>query len=181
MYKTCKATVLTALVLAVSPSMAQACITADEVDALAMVSAPAVINTAVKQCSVALGKNAYLLQNQDSIIAKFADKRDVAMPAAFRAVQKVMKGSTTNGKFDQAIAGVSSDAILKIFENGMISEVKLDAKSCLVANEVIATLAPLPPENLTRLFTIILQLPTDTSKKSSFTVCPLNSIVPVVR
>ena len=157
----------------------KSCITGAEVDALMTVYAPELINTAVKQCSVVLKKDSYLLQNKDSLIAKFTGKRAAAVPLANRAIQKLMKDSTNN-TFSQALAGMKPDTVIEVFGTGMISSVKLDTKTCLATNEIIATLAPLPPENLTQLSTILVQLSMDASKKKPLNSCPFTpGILPI--
>jgi hypothetical protein len=164
-------TVTVSLIFAAQPSMVcaieQVCIKGDEIDALTTVVAPAVINAAVKQCSTVLAKDAYLLQNYDGLIAKFAEKRDAALPLANLAIQKITQDESTTGKVDQAIARLSPNLKLERFQTGAISALKLDAKTCLAINEVMVTLAPLPPENLTHLLTTIVQLSANDSKKKS--------------
>ncbi len=165
-----------ALTFAVQPSLLAAidksCVTGAEVDALMTVYAPELINTAVKQCSVVLKKDTYLLQNKDSLIAKFTGKRTAAVPLANRAIQKVMRDYTTDKTVSQAIVGMKPDEVIKVFGVGMIAAVKLDTKTCLATNEIMATLAPLPPENLTQLSTILVQLSMDVSKKKPLNICP---------
>ena len=170
------AAISVALTFVAQPSMLAAidksCITGAEVDALMTVYAPELINTAVEQCSVVLKKDSYLLQNKDSLIAKFTGKRAAAFPLANRAIQKLMKDSTNN-TFSQALAGMKPDTVIEVFGTGMISSVKLDTKTCLATNEIMATLAPLPPENLTQLSTTLVQLSLGSdTKKKSFDICP---------
>ena len=151
----------------------QSCVTRAEIDALMTVYAPELINTTVKQCSVALKKETYLLQNKDSLIAKFTEKRSAAMPIAARAIQKLMKDYTTDKTLSQTLAGMKSDELVDVFGVGMISAVKLDPKTCLATNEILVTLAPLPPENLSQLSTILIQLSMDAyTKKKPLNTCP---------
>lgn len=166
-----------ALTFVVQPSMLAAidksCVTGAEMDALIAVYAPELINTAVKQCSGVLKKETYLLQKKDSLIAKFTGNRAAATPLASRAIQKLMKGYTTNNTFAQALAGMKSDALIEVVGAGIISAVKLDTKTCLATNEIMATLDPLPPENFAQLATTLVQLSLGSdTKKKSFDICP---------
>lgn len=151
----------------------QSCVTTAEVEALTIVYAPELINTAVKQCSLALKKETYLLQNKDNLIAKFTEKRASAMPLASRAIQKLMKDYTTDKTVAKALATMKPDTLVEFFGAGVMSSVKLDKNVCLATNEIMATLAPLPPENITQLSTILIQLSMDANtKKKPFNLCP---------
>ena len=136
------------------------------------VYAPELINTAVKQCSVVLKKDAYLIQNKNSLTTKFTEKRAAATPLASRAIQKLMKGYTADNTFAQALVGMKSDTLIELF-GAAISSVKLDRKTCLATNEIMATLDPLPPENFAQLATTLFQLSLDAdTKKKLFDICP---------
>lgn len=177
MYKFWKiASLSIALIFVAKPAMASVtCITSSEMDALLIISAPTVLKVVKQKCKIVLSKDAYLIQNNESILAKFEANRDASRSLAAKAVLKIMLSQSLNKTQVESLRAMPSDSILELWQNGISTSLKVDANSCLVGNESMELLDPLPPQNMTKGLTLLMQAGFNSvSKKQqiSFPLCP---------
>ena len=148
------------------------CITAPEIQSIAMVSTPTLLQTAKQKCQSVLSKDAYLIQNNEALVAKFEQNREAFIPSASAAFKKIMVSTAPNKEQVDFFNAMPLATMVSLFQVSLVSTIKMDAKTCYIANEVVELLEPLPPQNMARLFTILMQFGSTGQKQSSFVACP---------
>ncbi len=138
------------------------CVSRAESQAVVAHLMPNLVKSTAKRCVSRLGADAYLADNAAGLERDLSPLSRQAWPRAKRALER-----------RSGTALPDNDAILEIgrmaITEGIASE--LDAGKCGMVDELLEQLAPLPPENLARVFALFLETGLNNTKDAPFKVC----------
>ncbi len=153
---------IAAALLAATPGVASAaeppCLTPAEFTALAEYALPSVISGTSQRCSAVLSADAWLPKNGDRLAARYARAKGTAWPGAKAAFLKL--SSTTNDDANKLLRGMPDASLQQILDatmEGMVSQ-QIQPERCSAIDTVARLLAPLPPENTSRLIAAVVGL-----------------------
>ena len=140
------------IVQAVAASAQQACVTEEEVSAIAIYSVPSLVEAVRLRCAGQLSANGYLSRPNNSLKNRYAALQTKVWPRAKAGLLKVLSGP--NGEASQSrqgldmIAGLPDDAIRPFVDALIVQEVspKIDTQRCARIERVIELASPIDPE-----------------------------------
>jgi len=146
------------------PAPPPPCLTPAQVSDMVLFALPSVLDAVAVKCRPSLAANAYLLNGGHALSERLG--ADSA-----RHWQGAMSALKTFGD-KKMPEGISADTARSLIRDVMASEMlkKVTPADCGRINEGAELLAPLPPENLGRLFAIALDAMAD-GKKGSPRIC----------
>lgn len=159
------------LALASLPQMAHGqtqavtCIPQAQAQQLFLYTLPDMVTGVVNKCSPLLPNTAFL-NRSGPLVASYRAKADAAWPQAKAAFLR-MGG-------DEARKLPASDELLRPVVSALIgSMVSKDIKpdDCLVADALIESLAPLPPENIARVIVVLAMASQKPGRGGGFVIC----------
>ena len=179
-----KSVIALAVVAMLSASAAQAqdasCLTADEARPLFQYALGDAMTGAVQACTPTLGQTSFLATGGSDMIKRYHDAQATAWPVARKAIRKAILASGSHDKTDTMLAKLPDEA-MQPFVSGMVKQMvgsALKPKDCAKFDEFARLLAPLPPENMAGLITLIVELMNrpKPGQKQDFNLCPTQSV-----
>ena len=159
------------LVLATLPGVARAaeapCLTRQEFSSLAAYALPSALSGAAERCQPFLGNGAFLTANGDSLVERYAARKDSSWPAAKAAFLKL--SSRTDGKANDLFKLMPDDTLQDMVDlmiEGMVSQ-EIPTAKCGTIDEFARLLAPLPPENTAQIIGLLVSLAGKPAKDGS--------------
>lgn len=169
----------TALALAL-PAMATAqtatqCLTPKEAQALITFALPDIITSVSSKCTPSLGTDGYLTRSGADLATRYRTAAAPNWPMAKQAIRKFV-GTDTD-----LFQSLPDDALKGFFGAGVSTAIVKDIKpeQCSDIDRVMKVLSPLPPENMSQLVGIVLEMsarpPAQAAArktKAPFSICP---------
>jgi hypothetical protein len=145
-------TLLLAALLTATPRTEPPCITPAEITDALLFILPALIDGTAEKCRAALPAEAYLFVGARSLGERLKAESKVHYAGAVSAFEKMAKEKLPRGLSEATVSGLIAE--------GMRGELLADMKSsqCADINQTAELLAPLPPENLGGLATLLIRL-----------------------
>ena len=157
---------LAASTTAIAQTQSRPCITPAENEAVVAYVMPDLIGALETRCARALPADAFLGKRSAALKKKLEPASHRAWPRAKKPVQGFVGLNTPiSGPFESVARSALAPAAATMIAQGF------DAEQCRIADRLLAELAPLPPENLTRVMALFLELGSMQSDKVPFRVC----------
>ena len=160
------------------------CLTPEEAKPLFQYALGDALSGAAQSCTPTLGQASFLATGGADMIKRYRDAQSAAWPVARRAIRKAILSSGAHDKSEDLIAKLPDEA-LQPFVSGMVKQIVASAlkpKDCARFDEIAQLLAPLPPENMAGLITLVVEL-MDRPKpgqKQNLNLCPLQPVTAVL-
>jgi len=143
-----------AAALALQPTLAsaqQACITEDEVSAIAIYSLPSVVQSVRLRCDGQLAASGYLARRGDALIARYAALQNGAWPRAKAGMLKVIarKSATAPNRQTLDMIGTLPDSAVRPLVDALIVQElspKIEVRHCGRIERMIEIASPIDPE-----------------------------------
>ena len=143
-----------AAVLALHPTLAsaqQACVTEDEVSAVAIYSVPSVLQAVRLRCGSALSSGGYLARRGDALSGRYAALQARVWPRAKSGLLKVLasKSGPSQGRQGlETLGALPDDAVRPLVDALIVQEVspRIATGNCTRIEWVIEAMAPIDPE-----------------------------------
>ncbi len=149
-----------AAIAAIAPGIAQAkeapCLTPAEFSSLAAYSLPNVIQGTKARCAQTLGPESFLRTEGDRLSAAYGARKSLAWPSAKAAFIRMSAGS--NEQANSVLKELPDESLkpmLDLVIEGMVSQ-QISLKECRTLDRFVRLLAPLPPENMAELITLVV-------------------------
>jgi hypothetical protein len=151
---------------------AKPCMTRDEAQNLMAFAMPDLISGIAAQCKPHLSDDAFLTKSGSDLVARYRTNGNAAWPKAKKAMFKMIGD-------DSMAAALPDDVTKGLLTAGITAAMSKDFKSedCNSISDIVETLAPLPPQNMASLISLILEM---TSKKSSAGNEPALNVCPAI-
>jgi len=134
------------------------CLTEPELSGMAGFTLPSVLQGVMTKCQPSLSPHGFFATRGDAMIARYAQDKDAAWPAAKAAFMKF--GADKDDKTMKQVARLPDDK-LKPFVEGMVEQMvgdEIKPSSCVAIERVAGLLDPLPATNTAQLVGFILAL-----------------------
>ena len=158
------AALLAAASVPTSASAQDRCISRAENQALVAHLLPDLLESVEKRCTPVLGRGTFLERGAKELAGKAEPMSRRAWPAAREALERQSGSRLPKNDY---ILNIGRRAITDGIANGM------DAQACRTTDELLAQLAPLPPENLANVFALFLEAGLNGNPDSELRVCPV--------
>lgn len=166
------AAVLVAMPAQAAQEAAQPCLSAADVQALAVYALPSAMDGLIERCSPQLAADGFLRRQGPALVASYKRGKQAAWPRARRALLQV--ASEKDPKSIDLIATMPDEALQPFVESmigGMVAT-QLKPEQCGAAERVVRLLAPLPAANMAELAGLLFQLgATGKQKAGGLAVC----------
>lgn len=151
---------------AATPTTPPPCLTRTEAQGVIAFALPSVVGGLNEKCRPSLPATAYLPRNAASLASRFRPASDSAWPTARTAFQKLAG--------EELPSFLNDAAIRTLFEAGISGALTEQVKigDCATVDRVFEVLAPLPPENMTALVTLLMEVGASRSTDQRFRLCP---------
>ena len=128
-----------------------ACITEDEVSAVAIYSVPSIIQAVRLKCSAQLSSSGYMARRGDALSARYAALQGRMWPQAKSGMLKLLASQSTASQARQTtqmISGLPDDAVRPLVDALIVQEVsgKIETRQCTRIEWVVEAIAPIDPE-----------------------------------
>lgn len=143
---------LAATALALHPALAQAeqaCISEDEVSALAIYSMPSLVQSLRLQCGAELSASGFVARRGDAFSARFAGLQSAVWPRAKSGLLKYASGKSTAGSQNlQIFANLPDNAVRPLIDALIVQEIsaKIGRGQCSKIERVMEAVAPIDPQ-----------------------------------
>ncbi|MFM5915652.1 hypothetical protein D5I55_00755 [Chakrabartia godavariana] len=171
-------TLALALPAVATAQTAKQCLTPKEAQSLITFALPDVITSVGAKCAPAIGPEAYLAKAGPDLAARYRTAAAPNWPTAKQALLKFVD-------MDAALlANLPDEALKGFFGAGVATAIvkQVDAAQCADIDRIMKTLAPLPPENMSQLVGIMLEIgarpkaqAAAAKAKAPFSICPASS------
>ncbi len=162
------------------PTMATAqqakqCLTPKEAQGLVSFALPEIISSVSSKCAPSLGPDGYLSRSGTELAGRYRAAAVTSWPSAKLALRKFIDTDTAflDNLPDEALKGILGAGI----STAVVKDIK--PTQCGDIDRVARVLAPLPPENMSQLVGIVLELtarpPAQAAvakTKAPFSICP---------
>jgi hypothetical protein len=162
------------------PAMATAqtakqCLTPKEAQGLVSFALPDIITSVTTKCTPTLGTDGYLSRSGTELASRYRAAAMTSWPTAKLAVRKFMDTDLS------ILDNLPDDALKGFLGAGISTAVVKDIKpaQCGDIDRIAKVLAPLPPENMSQLVGIVLELSSRppaqaavAKAKAPFSICP---------
>lgn len=138
------------------------CVSRAESQAVVAHLMPTLLESAGKNCAPKLGNSSYIAANGAALSAKLTPLSKKAWPATKAALERQSGDALPDNEMLLDLGRVA-------IAEGITG--KLDADSCGMVDQLMRQLAPLPPENLAKVFALFLETGLNESKNSPIKVC----------
>lgn len=164
-----------ALPATVTAQTAKQCLTPKEAQGLVSFALPDIITSVSTKCAPSLGPNGYLSKSGVELAGRYRAAAATSWPAAKLALRKFVDTDPS------LIDNVPDDALKGFLGAGVSTAVVKDVKptQCADIDRIARVLAPLPPENMSQLVGIVLELSSRppaqaavAKTKAPFSICP---------
>lgn len=163
--------------LALQPQIATAqaaCITEDEVSAMAIYAVPGMVQSMQLRCGGELSRNGWLARGGDAFAARYAELRGRAWPKAKAGLLKIVRGEGVDAQAAQTLALVANlpdQNVRPLVDALIVQEVsaKIPVSDCGRIERVMAAIAPIEPEVAGTLIGVTAGLFTDEQPL----ICPM--------
>lgn len=141
-----------AVALALQPAVAQAqqaCISEDEVSAMAIYSMPSLVQSVRLQCGPALASSGFLARRGDSFAARYAGLQNAVWPRAKSGLLKYGSHKASTASQNIAMfANLPDNAVRPLIDALIVQEAsaKIDSKQCGRIERMMEAVAPIDPE-----------------------------------
>jgi hypothetical protein len=153
-------------------------LTPREAQAVVTFTLPDTISGLASKCGPVLGSGSYLAQSGNDIAARYRPAASASWPQARTAIRKIAGDNA-------ALVDLMSDEALKSISAGLATTAvlkQIDPSSCSDVDRILRAVAPLPPENMSMLVGILLEISSRpkaqaavAKAKSPFNICPAPS------
>lgn len=155
-----------AAALALQPAVAgaqQACITEDEVSAMAIYSVPSLVQSVRVRCNGKLASSGFLARRGDALIARYAKLQSSVWPRAKSGLLKFGAGKARGapGQVDPSMFATLPDNAVRPLVDALIVQeaaAKLEPSHCGRVERVIEAVAPIDPEVAGTLIGVVVGL-----------------------
>jgi hypothetical protein len=135
----------------VAASAQQACVTEDEVSAIAIYSMPSLVEAVRLRCQGELSPNGFLNRPNNSLKNRYATLQTRVWPRAKSGLLKIFAGRTSAAQSQQSVEMIRSlpdDAVRPLVDALIVQEAspKIDTKQCGRIERVIELASPIDPE-----------------------------------
>ena len=143
-----------AAALLLQPTMAAAqqapaCVTEQEVSAIAIYSVPSIVQAVKQRCGNELSTSGYLARRSNALTARYTALQPTVWPRARTGLFKLFAGKASGGSEGlDAIATLPDDAVRPLVDALIVQEAapKVAVKNCSRIERVIEVMAPIDPE-----------------------------------
>lgn len=169
------AAMVVAIPAAATAQTASQCLTPKEAHGLITFALPDIITSVSTKCAPSLGEDGYLSRSGADLAARYRAAAAPNWPMAKQAIRKFIGTDT------ELLQNLPDDALKGFFGAGVTTAIVKDIKpeQCGDIDRVMKVLAPLPPENMSQLVGIILEMsarpPAQAAArkaKAPFSICP---------
>ena len=158
----------------IAAAAAPACLTAAEAQTLIRVALPEVIGALTDKCKASLSGTAFILQSGAALKARYQMTADAAWPSVKPVVAKVAG--------DQAafLTSMPDEAVRPLFSAIVAGQIGKGVKTeqCSKIDSLMASIAPLPAENMADMVVAIFGLSAKDGKDSDLNLCPTPASIP---
>jgi len=144
---------LTAASLLFQPTLASAqaaaCVTEQEVSAIAIYSVPSLVQAVRLRCADELGSSGYLARRGDALSARYAALQPAVWPRAKSGLFKLFTGAASDSRRGLDTISTLPDDAVRPFVDALIvqeSAPKIAPRNCTRIERVIEVMAPIDPE-----------------------------------
>jgi len=135
----------------IAASAQPACITEDEVSAVAIYSVPSILQAVRMRCGAQLSSSGYLARNGDGLSRRYAALQTRVWPRAKAGMLKVLANQTSDSQArqnTQMLSTLPDDAVRPLVDALIVQEVtgKIPLRQCTRVEWVIEAIAPIDPE-----------------------------------
>ncbi len=164
-----------ALPATVTAQTSKQCLTPKEAQGLVSFALPDIITSVGTKCAPSLGPDGFLSRSGAELAGRYRASAATSWPAAKLALRKFMDADTS------FLDNLPDDALKGFLGAGVSTAVVKDVKpsQCADIDRIARVLAPLPPENMSQLVGIVLELsarpPAQAAvakTKAPFSICP---------
>lgn len=145
------------------------CLTRPEAEAVIAFAMPTLITGIADKCRPALASGGYLPGNATSLAARYRPLSNSAWPTARTAFQKISG--------EQIPAFLDDNTLRTLFEAGLSGALtdQVSDNDCKTVDHVLEAVAPLPPENMSRLVVLLIEAsasrPQNAQQNRTFRLC----------
>ncbi len=125
------------------------CLTRSEMRSGISYIMPMLMNAAKNACATALPKGSFLTDGSTDMIGKYQILADNNKATAISLISKFGSEMKLEGLDPKSETDMFAELLPIMIEEGVSKEIK--PESCATMNDIVESLAPLPPENMTRL------------------------------
>ena len=132
-----------------SAQQASACVTEQEVSAIAIYSVPSIVQAMRLRCGGELAASGYLARRGNALTARYAALQPAVWPRARSGLFKLFAGkASSGGEGLDAISTLPDDAVRPLVDALIVQETapKIALKNCTRLERVIEVMAPIDPE-----------------------------------
>lgn len=154
------------------------CLTPGEAQAIISVTLPDIISGATTKCGPVNGATSFLSSNGRNLAERYRPTAMTAWPAARPALKKLAGP-------DGSLLDMMSDENLRLFSSTLVATAVLksiDPRQCGDIDRIMRAVAPLPPENMSMLVGILLEIMARpkaqaavAKTKSPINICPAST------
>lgn len=161
-----------------SAQTAKQCLTPKEAQSLISFALPDIITSVSAKCTPSLGTEGYLSRSGKDLSDRYRAAAGPSWPVAKTALKKFI--DTDMSLFDS----MPDDALKGFFGAGVATTIVKDIRpeQCGDIDRVVRVLAPLPPENMSQLVGLVLEIgarpkaqAAAQKAKAPFSICPTAS------
>lgn len=150
----------------VPPSPPTPCVSRAELEDMVFYLLPVVLPAMAEKCASSLPGNSWLRTEAASYAARLTNDRAAHWPGVQSAFQK-MGGPLPRGTKDADIKRTIDDAL-----SAMLVPTRVSGADCAAIDEAARLLAPLPPENLAKLGSLLVQKSVAGERSRGAPACP---------
>ena len=154
------------------------CLTPREAQAMVSFTLPDIITGLGQKCGAVLGPTSFLAQSGKEMADRYRPLAAAAWPQARPGLRKLAGENA-------AMLDLMPDETLKFFSAGLAATAvikQVDPAACSDVDRILRAVAPLPPENMSMLVGILLEISSRpkaqaavAKAKSPFNICPAPS------
>ncbi len=153
-----------AVALTLQPAVAaaqQACISEDEVSAMAIYSVPSLVQSVRLRCNGQLSSRGFLARRGDAMVARYSGLQDAAWP---RAKTGLLQFGASRAKGApqqiQMFANLPDSAVRPLVDAFIVQEAsaKIETKHCGSIERVLEAVSPIDPEVAGKLIGVVVGL-----------------------
>lgn len=134
---------------AVAAAQQAACVTEDEVRAIAIYSVPSVIQSVRLRCGSELAAGGYLARSGDALVARYAALQNGVWPQARTGLTKILASKAGESRQGLDVISRLPDQSVRPFVDALIVQElapKFGVQDCWKIERVVEAIAPVDPE-----------------------------------
>ena len=148
------------------PASPPPCVSRAELEAIVFYVLPELLPAVAEKCRPSLPTGSWLTTDGPAYAERLAGNRDSHWPQV-RAAFRKMGGATPAGAKEADIKPMVDEAL-----TAMLAPARISVEDCAAIDEAGRLLSPLPPENIARLASLLVQKAVTGKRSRGVPVCP---------